>query len=173
MIRRIIIVASRLFYSIKVYSPNLEESDPSKSTSGRFGIPCRDINPCGKYTYRARRPIVYLAVSFSWVTNSDEDFFPAFYLLPDGSYGFVNSHGTSTGWPSYNFKDLKADLSQQVVAFVERGKQNAPVDTCRYVEILCLEYFKTHPRAFRPQYHHYLPSLSLSLFLYDILCNIM
>lgn len=51
------------------------------------------------------------------------------YLLPDDGYGFVNSHGTSTGWPSYNFKDLKADLSQQVVAFVERGKQNAPVDT--------------------------------------------
>jgi len=75
-------------------------------------------------------------MSFSWVIARAKISF-RLYLLSDGGYGFVNSHGTSTGRPSYNFKDLKADLSQQVMALVERGKRCAPL----YTDMNGLKYF--------------------------------
>lgn len=89
------------------------------------------------------------------------------YLLPDGGYGFVNSHGTSTGWSSYNFKDLKADLSQQVVAFVERGKQNAPVDTDTPGWNTLLGIFRDPSASFFSTI-----SSLFALSFYDILCKI-
>lgn len=117
------------------YSRNLS----SKTHSFGSGYP-----PYKSVHYVAARcvsSIVYLAMSFSWITARTKISF-RLYLLSDDGYGFVNRLGTSRRRPSYNFKDLKADLSQQVMALVERGKRCAPVDRHRYAEILCLNISK-------------------------------